>query len=198
MEPQRLAAAPFIPAALDPEIEAARAAAASASDSASFFRDAAPSWSQRLVAMAIDLLMIGLLATVASGTNAALPVVAVLLFGWVIIRFLPLVLLGQTPGHTLAGYEIRGPRGARLAPARAASRDALVFAGIAWLLWGMAPGANVARNELDRRWPHDLLADSWPIRREALVAAQAGAGPAAGPPADPRGLPGTRRSLRRR
>ena len=120
--------------------------------------------------------MIVLLALVAAETNPSLPAGAVLLFAWFIIRLLPLALLAQTPGQTLAGYEVRGPGGARLGPLRAALRDLLMVANLSWVslsAWwpNSTPGPFADPDSgLDRRWPHDRLTDSWVMRRDALTA----------------------------
>lgn len=169
---RRLSASPFIPAAVDPAVVAAQTAEA-ARTGRLHLQTAAPAFSRRLAAVLIDLVMLSLLARVASDLNAALPAAVVGVFGWTIIRFLPLVLLGQTPGQTLAGYEVCGPRGARIGPIRALARDAILFSGVAWIwtslttVWLTAPPPLESRNEIDRRWPHDLLTDSWVVRRDA-------------------------------
>ncbi len=122
--------------------------------------------------------MMGLLAGVAGVANAALPWAVTLGFAWIIVRLLPLVLLKQTPGQTLAGYEVRGPGGTSLGPMRAATRDLLLVSAPGWATYESlrhhrtAPRANSdCADEPDRRWPHDRLAGAWVIRREALASA---------------------------
>lgn len=162
--PGRLAGAPFIPAAVDPDVEAARAVPRRRA-----LRDDAPADDRRVIALLVDLLAIAVVVAAGRDVDPAVPVAAVGLLAWAVLRYLPLALFGKTAGHALAGYEIRGPRGARLGPLRAAFREGLLFVGPALVVWFAtgtpAGGASVElRNDGDRRWPHDLLTDCWAVR----------------------------------
>ena len=118
-------------------------------------------------ALVIDVaLVVGAITLLAAKQDPALYLV-----GWLVVRYLPLVVAATTPGGLIAGIRVRGPKFAWANPLRILIREVTMPLAAVGLLIDTNPHWLGTRNEWDNesaslvgdRLLPDLIAGTWTV-----------------------------------